>query len=137
MTKNKRSPFYSLSRFVLATLIASSAFLVAMPKPAVASTEDFLKQCIEAVQGAGYRGGGMQVMCEGYFILPSNLLVRCINHLDENNRVADEKLAKICQIHCESGIYFGPYQDYPGDQKFLDGAALFKQLQKEKRCSEL
>lgn len=125
------------SRLGLATLIFCAVLVASIPKSAVAVTEDFLQQCIEAVQGAGYRGGGMQVMCEGYFILPSNLLVRCINQLDENNRVADEKLAKVCQVHCESGIYFGPYPDYPGEQRFLDGAALFKQLQKEKRCSEL
>ncbi len=117
---------------LLSRILAIALFTISFP-----ALSQSLEQCLAAVNGLGYHGGGMQVECEGNFILPSPLLVRCSRAMDENGKIADPTMQPLCSVYCEFNEYWGPWIDYPSDEVFLSHVKIISELSTKKICGQL
>ena len=118
------------------TLVLSVSVVLSSVAAGVA-VQDPYDACLNAVNGAGYRGGGMQLFCEHNYLLPSPFLVRCTRGMTSEGNIGDAKLKQLCQVHCEVAQYFGPWADYPQSDAFEAGWHRFAELAAAGRCSEL
>lgn len=96
-----------------------------------------LMACLQAVNSGRYRGGRQQSFCEHMYLLPSPLLVRCVNAMDVSGKVLDLSLRAMCEVYCEIKPYLGPWADYPASAEFLARVRWVAELSMQGRCREL